>query len=106
MSTSPPWCSPCSKIAWRRLRPSIGPVLSHQGQGLGLHELVVLAATLEHLIHDEAVQRLSGVYEAQGRELDAVHPVELQDLIDGYMTIYLMGEGTTTKEDTVTCMAL
>ena len=29
-------------------------------QGLGLHELTVLAATLEHLIHDEAVSENRG----------------------------------------------
>ena len=44
-----------------------------KGQGLGLHELAVLAATLEHLIHDEAVARLSAVYQA--------HNVACSDLV-------------------------
>merc|ERR1719222_819452 len=34
------------------------------GHGLSLHELAILAATLEHLIHDEAVDRLQAVYRA------------------------------------------
>eukprot|EP00439_Symbiodinium_sp_Y106_P008311 s6350_g1.t1 len=61
-------------------------------QGLGLHELTVLAATLEHLIHDEAVHRLEVVYEAHGLSQDArVKEVALQDLIDTYMTLFLVG---------------
>ncbi|CAE7528917.1 HERC4 [Symbiodinium pilosum] len=61
-------------------------------QGLGLHELTVLAATLEHLIHDEAVNRLSVVYEAHNISMsDRVQEVTLQELIDTYMTIFLVG---------------
>merc|ERR1719221_1537409 len=30
-----------------------------KGRGLGLHETAILAATLEHLIHDDAVERLT-----------------------------------------------
>ncbi|CAE7596208.1 HERC4 [Symbiodinium natans] len=61
-------------------------------QGLGLHELTVLAATLEHLIHDEAVSRLAVVYEAHNLSMaDRVQEVVLQDLIDTYMTIFLVG---------------
>ena len=32
-------------------------IFSRQDQGLGLHELTVLAATLEHLIHDEVAKK-------------------------------------------------
>jgi len=61
-------------------------------QGLGLHELTVLAATLEHLIHDEAVNRLEVVYEVHNFSMsDRVPEVVLQDLIDTYMTIFLVG---------------
>mmetsp|Transcript_15828 Transcript_15828/g.29776 ORF Transcript_15828/g.29776 Transcript_15828/m.29776 type:complete len:553 (-) Transcript_15828:98-1756(-) len=71
-------------------------------QGLGLHELTVLAATLEHLIHDEAVSRLSVVYEAHNVSMDArVQEVALQDLIDTYMTIFLVG----TQNFTATTIA-
>ena len=36
------------------LTPDRYLAISSSGEGLGLHELTVLAATLEHLIHDEA----------------------------------------------------
>jgi len=66
-------------------------------QGLGLHELTVLAATLEHLIHDEAVNRLSVVYEVHNFSMaDRVPEVVLQDLIDTYMTIFLVGSQNFT----------
>jgi len=74
-----------------------------KGQGLGLHELTVLAATLEHLIHDEAVSRLAVVYQAHKMSQDAtVNEVDLQMLIDTYMTIFLVGSdmnATTAAEE-------
>jgi len=33
------------------------------GHGFGLHETAALTATLEHLVHDEAFERLSKAYE-------------------------------------------
>ena len=46
----------------------------------------------EPRIHDEAVQRLEVVYEAHGLSQDArVKEVALQDLIDTYMTLFLVG---------------
>ena len=68
-----------------------------KGQGLGLHELTVLAATLEHLIHDEAVSRLSVVYQAHNVSENAgVDETMLQELIDTYMTIFLVGRAEVT----------
>lgn len=62
-------------------------------RGLGMHEIAVLAATLEHLIHDEAVGRLEVVYEAHNISTEsAIGELELQNLIDSYMTIFLMGQ--------------
>jgi len=61
-------------------------------QGLGLHELTVLAATLEHLIHDEAISRLAVVYDAHKVSKESfVDEVELQKMIDTYMTLFLVG---------------
>ena len=34
------------------------------GQGFGLHELAVLAASLEHLVHDDSIGRLQSVFKA------------------------------------------
>ncbi|CAJ1404769.1 unnamed protein product [Effrenium voratum] len=68
-----------------------------KGQGLGLHELTVLAATLEHLIHDEAVARLSVVYQAHNvSQEDRVDERVMQELIDTYMTIFLVGRQNIT----------
>lgn len=41
-----------------------------QGRGLDLHELAVLVSTLEHLIQDEAVERLMVAYQAHGFSLE------------------------------------
>eukprot|EP00913_Durusdinium_trenchii_P027584 g25873.t1 len=84
---------------------STAEVLEDHGHGLGLHELTVLAATLEHLIHDEAVSRLGVVYEVHGHPKDSpVNQVDLQELIDTYMTIFLAGSpdmnATTVAEVT------
>merc|ERR1719201_2849563 len=43
-----------------------------KGRGLGLHETAILAATLEHLIHNEAEDRLSASYEAHGLSKEAL----------------------------------
>merc|ERR1719373_225140 len=59
------------------------------GQGLSLHELTILAATLEHLIHDEAVDRLQAIYKAH--ELDPADSVKLSQvdkLIESYMQVF------------------
>merc|ERR1719412_1488534 len=39
----------------------------HRGARTGLRELAVLAATLQDLVHSEAIQLLSTAYAAQGR---------------------------------------
>eukprot|EP00931_Biecheleriopsis_adriatica_P086868 TRINITY_DN6142_c0_g2_i1.p1 TRINITY_DN6142_c0_g2~~TRINITY_DN6142_c0_g2_i1.p1 ORF type:complete len:567 (+),score=136.57 TRINITY_DN6142_c0_g2_i1:73-1773(+) len=60
--------------------------------GLSMHELAVLAATLEHLIHDEAVERLTVVYRAHKLSTDErVSELVLQDVIDTYMTFFIAG---------------
>eukprot|EP00930_Biecheleria_cincta_P010967 TRINITY_DN1133_c0_g1_i1.p1 TRINITY_DN1133_c0_g1~~TRINITY_DN1133_c0_g1_i1.p1 ORF type:complete len:565 (-),score=125.91 TRINITY_DN1133_c0_g1_i1:5-1699(-) len=62
-------------------------------RGLGMHEVAVLAATLEHLIHDEAVGRLEVVYEAHNMSTEStIDELQLQNLIDSYMTIFVMGQ--------------
>lgn len=64
-----------------------------KNQGLGLHEMTVLAATLEHLIHDEAVSRLQVVYQAHSRAQDVrLDEFELQRMIDTYMAMFVTGQ--------------
>jgi hypothetical protein len=71
------------------------------GQGFGLHELAVLAATLEHLIHDEALDRLRHAYQALGLPLEgALASSKVEEAIDTYMMIYLFGKhGLSTTQE-------
>merc|ERR1719166_939036 len=57
----------------------------------GLHELAVLAATLENLVHDETIQRLNSAYEAHGIVDNSVKLTEnhMEEIIDTYMMMYL-----------------
>jgi len=63
------------------------------GHGFGLHETAVLAATLEHLVHDEALERLSKAYElksiGQNEHLDNV---QSENVLDAYMKLYILPE--------------
>jgi len=73
-----------------------------KGRGLGMHELAVLAATYEHLIHDEAVKRLEVSFSANEQPLDSkIDEFTANDLIDTYMMIYVIGtniSGMTPQE--------
>eukprot|EP00931_Biecheleriopsis_adriatica_P086870 TRINITY_DN6142_c0_g4_i1.p1 TRINITY_DN6142_c0_g4~~TRINITY_DN6142_c0_g4_i1.p1 ORF type:complete len:566 (+),score=124.05 TRINITY_DN6142_c0_g4_i1:81-1778(+) len=70
-----------------------------KGQGLSLHETAVLAATLEHLIHDEAVQRLTVVYEANNISKDArVQEFTLEALLESYMMFLVLGKKGITAD--------
>lgn len=66
------------------------------GHGLGLHEVAVLAATLEHLIHDEAVERLKVAYQAHGFSLEErLGEVLVQDVLETYMMLFIKGRNVT-----------
>jgi len=63
-----------------------------QGRGLDFQELVAFAATLEDLVHKEAMERLDGVYNVLGlSKTDAVEGEDMENLVDMYLMIYLMG---------------
>jgi len=67
------------------------------GRGLGLHEVAILAATLEHLVHDEAVGQLKVAYEASDLRMEeSLTSFEVEEIIDTYMVIFLMGFNTST----------
>lgn len=60
--------------------------------GLGLRELAILAATLEHLVHLESLQRLNTSYQGSGFSLeDVLSNEEAIQLLDMYMSIYILG---------------
>jgi hypothetical protein len=64
-----------------------------KGKGFGLHETAVLAATIEHLIHNEAVGRLGAVFKVL--ELPVIGSVSkdaAQEVLDTYMAVYILGE--------------
>jgi len=68
-------------------------------KGLGLNDMAVLAATLEHLIHDEALGRLEVVYQAHNRTKDErLGEFDIQELIDTYMSIFVMGQTNISSE--------
>jgi len=67
------------------------------GRGMGLHEVAILAATLEHLFHDDATAKLKVAYTVNSALLlDPVSPQAAEDIIDTYMVMFLMGVDTST----------
>eukprot|EP00411_Alexandrium_monilatum_P016726 CAMPEP_0175237824 /NCGR_PEP_ID=MMETSP0093-20121207/28716_1 /TAXON_ID=311494 /ORGANISM="Alexandrium monilatum, Strain CCMP3105" /LENGTH=581 /DNA_ID=CAMNT_0016531809 /DNA_START=49 /DNA_END=1792 /DNA_ORIENTATION=+ len=67
------------------------------GRGLGMHEVAILAATLEHLVHDEANARLKVAYEVNGVPLKSVMSRErAESVIDTYMVLFLLGENSSS----------
>merc|ERR1719221_895341 len=63
------------------------------GRGLGLHELGVLAATVEHLVHNEAVKRLGEAFKVHNLlPTSVMNESEVDDVFDTYMTGYILGE--------------
>ena len=62
------------------------------GQGFGLRQLAVLAATLEHLVHDETIGRLQSSYKAhQIPSTDLVSESEGKGIIEAYMASLILG---------------
>jgi hypothetical protein len=60
--------------------------------GLGLKELAILAASLEHLVHIEALERLKVSYLAKNiTEEDVLSEDEAIAVLDMYMAVYILG---------------
>jgi hypothetical protein len=65
-------------------------------KGLGLHELAVMASTLEHLIHKEAVTKLGQVYKVfKTFPTKKVNEKSANEFLDTYMMAYILGENLT-----------
>merc|ERR1719213_733284 len=63
------------------------------GRGFGLHELGVLAAIIEHLVHSEAIKRLGDAFKVHNSLPTAVmNKDEADNVLDTYMTSYILGE--------------
>jgi len=68
------------------------------GRGFGLHELGVLAATIEHLVHSETIKRLGDVLKLDMRlATSSVNETEADDILDTYMMFFILGEDIATK---------
>merc|ERR1719498_892349 len=63
------------------------------GRGFGLHELGVLAATIEHLVHSEAIKRLGQAFKVHDYlPTSLMNEREADEILDTYMTAYILGE--------------
>jgi len=61
-------------------------------KGMGVHEIAVLAASLEHLVHREAVDRLQLAYKVHHFSPDDVTITsEAVEILDTYMAVYILG---------------
>ena len=68
------------------------------GRGFNLHDTAVLAATLEHLIHDENKNRLSKAYEAgKISPLVTINRGQADAILDTYMKLHLLSEDLANK---------
>lgn len=78
----------------------LGAFKNHAGR-TGLYEVAVLAATLEHLAHQEALDRLRTAYEAFNFGPDDVVSAEEADpIIQAYLAIYILGGYLTAMSNT------
>jgi hypothetical protein len=65
-------------------------------KGLGLHELAVMASTLEHLINKEAVTKLGQVYKVfKTFPTKKVSEAVSNEMLDTYMMAHILGENLT-----------
>merc|ERR1719198_762311 len=63
------------------------------GRGFGLHELGVLAATIEHLVHSEAIKRLVQAFRVHDfLPTSVLSEADADTVLDTYMTSYILGE--------------
>jgi hypothetical protein len=68
------------------------------GKGFNLHDTAVLAATLEHLIHNEAEGRLLKAYQAVDfSESETLNLTQAEQALDSYMKFYLLSDVLAQK---------
>jgi len=69
-------------------------------KGFKLHDLTVLAATIEHLIQEEAVHRLAAAFKIHDTSLtsilnDGMEQAKVHEMLDTYMVGYIVSENLT-----------
>jgi hypothetical protein len=71
------------------------------GKGFRLQEAAVLAATIEHLIHTEAVSRLGDAFKVhEHTPASMLTQSETSEVLDTYMMGYILGENLTNMTRT------
>lgn len=74
--------------------------------GLGVPELAILAATLEHLVHSESLERLKISYLATNlAQEDVVSEEEAIQVLDMYMATYILGAAHSNLSTMTTSIA-
>lgn len=60
--------------------------------GFGVHELAVLAGTLEHFVHKESLTRLDAAYRGLNlSQEDTLSEEDVDTVMDTYMALYILG---------------
>jgi len=63
------------------------------GKGFGLHELAVVAATIEHFVHQEAIKQLQDAFNLHEHAPTAeLNEKEVDQVMDTYMMAYILNE--------------
>lgn len=84
-----------SRILQGNVSHYVQEVFEHRlnGRGLGIRDLAALAATLEHLVYDDAVTRLQAVYRAFGLPVESGSSKErVLEAIDALMAAFVLGQ--------------
>jgi len=77
-------------------------------RGMGLRELATFAATIEHLIHQEAIKRVGSAFKIHNLlPTDVLNVSVADEVLDTYMTAYIHGEDLSkmTLEEALTLKA-
>ena len=68
------------------------------GRGFNLHDTAVLAATLEHLIHDESQGRLTKAYDLKKLSANTeLNRAQADSVLDEYMKYHLLSDDMASK---------
>jgi len=68
------------------------------GKGLGLHELAVMAATIEHLVHNEALAKLGNAFDIHAQlPSSQLNATQANEILETYMMSYILGSAMTKK---------
>jgi len=68
------------------------------GRGFNLHDTAVLAATLEHLIHDDSKSRLTKAFEAKQMPADTeLTRTQADAILDEYMKFHLLSDDMASR---------